>query len=164
MESNHVVILSVGSNTPDSESRVSEALKWLGSKLNRCECSEIYLTPAVGHHDSPPYHNAVVRGEYDGEVSGLDLEIKRYEIRCGRDAESRRINKVPVDVDIVAVDGCVLRHWDWRQDFFRRGYNQLELAGPPIEQETDSQVYEIGDPHGDPRGRQSGDGKLACHG
>lgn len=116
------VVLSVGSNC--GSENVRTACEWLGKILDKPELSGLYQTPAVngGMRD---YVNAVVSGQTDLTVDALNARLKEYELMCGRDENSRRSGIVPVDIDIVIVDGKVIREWDFRQSFFRIGYSEL---------------------------------------
>ncbi|MFG6428015.1 2-amino-4-hydroxy-6-hydroxymethyldihydropteridine diphosphokinase [Lepagella muris] len=125
------VVLSLGSNCGDRERSVGEAMTWLSGILGDYMESEIYETLPVGHSGAN-YMNAVVSGSYPGSLSDLEMACKEYERSCGRDEESRREKRVPVDVDIVMADGEILRSRDYACSFFQQGYRQLtdnEKAG-----------------------------------
>lgn len=118
------VVLSIGSNYSDREKNVAEALAWLGSILEGMKRSSIYETPDVAGH-SANYFNAVAMGETSLSIEALDLSLKDYELRQGRDAEARRKGHVPVDIDIVIWNGEIKRPRDFRHDFFRIGFREI---------------------------------------
>lgn len=118
------VVIGIGSNCGDRQKNVSEAIEWLKSRLMQIRCSEIYETPCAVKGDST-YMNAVVKGYYQGTGFELDDLLKEKEREMGRDARCREEGKVPIDMDIVIMDGEVVKPWDYRQKFFRLGYSQL---------------------------------------
>lgn len=123
----HFVVLSLGSNCGDRENNVAGAIDWLRLHvLSDCECSEIYETLPVGHSGSN-YINAVVAGFYSGCLEDLERLCKEYERSNGRDEESRKLNMVPVDIDVVIADGDVLRERDFKCSFFQKGYHELAV-------------------------------------
>lgn len=117
------VVLSLGSNDGDRHANVASAIKWLQETLERCRSSSIYETEAIG--GGYPYMNAVAKGEWNGTAEELDSLCKEYERRHGRDQKARMLKRVPVDIDIVIVDGIVVRQRDYGFDYFRRGLNEL---------------------------------------
>lgn len=118
------VVLSLGSNYGDRRGNVEDAMEWLVGVLEEEMCSEIYETLPVGHVGSN-YFNAVVAGVFKGSVDELNSLCKEYEISHGRDDESRRLKRVPVDIDIVIAGEEVLRPRDYRCPFFRKGYEAI---------------------------------------
>lgn len=119
------VVLSVGSNCGDRKKTVSEALSWLGTVLMQTVCSEIYETPCA-KETGVAYMNAVVKGFYSGNGFELEDLLKEREKLAGRTAECREKGNVPLDIDIVMIDGEVVKPWDYRQKFFRIGFSQIE--------------------------------------
>lgn len=121
-----MVVLSLGSNHGDRLGAVERAIDWLSELLTEFNASQIYETEPVGHSGTN-YMNAVVKGVYDGSVEDLEKLCKEYEIAHGRDPESRKLNLVPVDIDIVIADGVVLRPRDFRCSFFKKGYVAISI-------------------------------------
>lgn len=122
------VILGIGSNCGDRHGAVAEAIDWLSSILDGFRASSIYSTPPYGH-PGPDYMNAVVCGRWKGELTegggSLQSLCKEYESARGRDDDSRRERRVPVDIDIVFSGGRVLRPEDWKRDYFTKGFREL---------------------------------------
>lgn len=121
----HCYILGIGSNCGDRRRNVTEAIDWLGGLLAKMTVSDIYETPAVGESSPLPYENAVVRGYSPIRIPELERVLKAYEMQHGRDEASRRRQEVPVDIDIVCCDACILRRRDYSQTFFRIGYHMI---------------------------------------
>ncbi|MCH5224494.1 MAG: 2-amino-4-hydroxy-6-hydroxymethyldihydropteridine diphosphokinase [Muribaculaceae bacterium] len=118
------VVISIGSNCGDRYKNVETALEWLKSILIEVQCSEIYETPCALKSGSP-YVNAVLKGVYQGLGYDLEERLKEKEHQMGRNVECRKRGEVPVDIDIVVMDGEVVKEWDFRQKFFQIGYIQI---------------------------------------
>lgn len=122
------VVISIGSNCGDREALVEEAISWLKKLLVQSKCSSIYETPCAKNTDKP-YMNAVVSGFYQGE--GIDIKdtleslMKEKEHQMGRTAECREKGQVPIDMDLVLLNGDVIKDWDYRQKFFQIGYQEI---------------------------------------
>lgn len=121
------VVISLGSNCGDRHQAVADAILWLERELENVKVSDIYETPAYGQPEGH-YMNAVVCGtlSQDLTVDNLEQQCKRYELIHGRDQYARQNNLVPVDIDIVIVDGKILRPKDFDRCFFQIGYSQLK--------------------------------------
>ena len=124
----HHVVLSLGSNCGDRRKNVSEAMMWLEEHmLVESVCSEIYETRPVGH-EGDNYLNAVMAGYCSCAIDELDTVCKEYEKGKGRDARSRKLNLVPVDIDVVIADGEILRQRDFKCSFFQKGYKKIAVG------------------------------------
>ncbi|MBD5172621.1 MAG: 2-amino-4-hydroxy-6-hydroxymethyldihydropteridine diphosphokinase [Bacteroidales bacterium] len=119
------VVVSLGSNFGLREESVSNAIDFLRSlKEDDFEVSHIYETPDI-HGLSHPYMNAVAFFSTSIALKDLSIIFKDYEILHGRTPEMRLKGLVPIDIDIVIVDGNIIRPKDFRCDFFRIGYESL---------------------------------------
>ncbi len=122
------IVICLGSNCGDRSRNVAEALAWLRDRLSDSVDSGIYETPAFGHAGSP-YMNAVMAGRFaEDDVKLFEKECKEYEVAHGRDAEARRHNNVPIDIDIVKAGQHILRPADFACEFFQIGYRRLNLS------------------------------------
>lgn len=122
------IVVCLGSNFGDRKRNVAEALEWIRENLVGVNDSGIYETPAFGHSGAP-YMNAVVSGDCREEkVADFERACKEYESSHGRDAEARRNNHVPIDIDIVKAGNRILRYTDFNCEFFQIGYRMLELT------------------------------------
>lgn len=138
----HRYTLSIGSNEGDRRKNVEEAIEWLSQLFIGVTVSGIYETPSVPVNNpqpqppqppeggvtqpgNSPYLNAVIRGYSPMRVPEMENVLKAYELSHGRDEESRRLHRVPIDIDIVCCDACILRRWDYKQSFFLTGYHQI---------------------------------------
>ncbi len=122
----HQVVFGLGSNYGDRSENVSKAIEWLSGLLIGTCVSDIYETPAYGHAGAP-YMNAVVSGTFTGpgDMETLQQACKDYEVRHGRDVEARKLNHVPIDIDIVIDGDKILRAADFSRSFFQKGYQQI---------------------------------------
>lgn len=120
----HHVVLSLGSNCGDRMANVREAAGWIVALLYNVRFSTLYETEEI-HGAGSPYYNAVISGKCELSYERLNSELKQYEISRGRDDEARKMNIVPIDIDIVIWDDDVLRPSDYAHSFFQRGYRQL---------------------------------------
>ena len=118
------VVISVGSNCGDRKDFVDRGLKWLKTLLIQPVCSDIYETPCARNADTP-YMNAVIAGLFEGIGYDLDDRLKIKEHEMGRNAECMEKGDVPVDMDIVICDNQIYKPWDFRQKFFRIGYEEI---------------------------------------
>lgn len=118
------VVIGIGSNYGNRKVSILNAIEWLEKVLLQTKCSSVYETPCalkVGK----PYMNVVIMGYYQGDGFQLDDLLKDKEREMGRTAELRKKGDVPIDMDIVIMDGEVVKDWDYRQKFFQIGYNEI---------------------------------------
>lgn len=100
------------------------AIRWLESEVESCRSSSVYETPDF-YHRHPAYYNAVAEGETPLGFDDLNNRLKKFELDCGRDAESRATGIVPIDLDIVVFNGAVVRPTEFEREYFTIGYRQL---------------------------------------
>ncbi|MCD8288185.1 MAG: 2-amino-4-hydroxy-6-hydroxymethyldihydropteridine diphosphokinase [Porphyromonadaceae bacterium] len=121
-------IISIGSNVPDKEARVSTACTELKSHFPSFTVSSLYTIPAVGKCiGQPDYCNAVARFLTAEEYDSVKNFFKQMEIRFGRCLERGCQTLVALDIDIVVWEGQVLRPDDVTQEYMRIGLRQLGL-------------------------------------
>ncbi len=118
------IFFSVGSNMPDGDMRIQNAFKYLSSQFDKCRFSDIYRTMSITG-DGKIYFNAVVCGFTTDDISVVNKALKNFELENGRTQQSRRLGEVSIDIDVVIVDGEVLRIKDAAQEYFSIGYNQI---------------------------------------
>ena len=118
------VVLSLGSNCGNRQSQIEGALDWLKETLMQTEASSIYETPCA-MKAGRPYLNAVVKGFFSGTGEELEDLLKEKEKEMGRTSKCRERGDVPIDIDIVVMNGGIVREWDFRQKFFQQGYSEL---------------------------------------
>lgn len=121
----HNVVLSLGSNHGDRKANVLSAVEWAEAILDFCCVSSVYETEEI-HGKGSPYYNCVIGGTVDVSYENLTESTKRYELDNGRDSRARNAGLVPIDIDIVVWDGEVIRPLDYSQNFFKKGYSEIE--------------------------------------
>lgn len=124
------VLIGLGSRDGDRERNVADAIAWLRTILDSASDSGLYVTPPLSGI-GPDYCNAVVSGYYAGDPEQLASDLKDYERQAGRTRAS-----VIIDLDLVAVDGEVLRPRDYAAPYFRIGLHRL----PPSEAASASEA------------------------
>lgn len=142
----HTFVLGLGSNCGDRESNLRSASDFLQTIFSCYRCSSFYETEPVGEKareavgrckgltsDSgeilrmhPLYMNAVCSGVFKGSRESIESLVKEYEVVAGRDSVCRSIGLVPVDIDIVVMDGQVVRPRDFNQRFFSKGFDEIK--------------------------------------
>lgn len=118
------LVMCLGSNCGDRERQLLQALELLRDNLLEVRWSSIYETPCALNHGKD-YLNLVVSGRLESEYEGFATLLKKYECISGRNEECRRNGDVPIDIDIVIADGEIKKEWDFRQQFFKTGFQQL---------------------------------------
>lgn len=129
-------ILGLGSNDGDREAHLRHALNFLAEICDSAYYSTDYESPALSGGrvcHKPHYMNSVAVVEFSGSPETLNAMLKACEVMEGRTSAARDEGRVPLDIDIVVADGEILRPKDFRQYFFRRGYEELLSALGPEE-------------------------------
>lgn len=117
-------IISVGSNLTNGADLVADGLRFLESIMKDCRKSKIYSTPSVSFNDDSIYFNAVIGGVSSICLSDMQLRCKGWEKSVGRNGYSSS-HEVAGDMDIVMVNGEVVRPKDFGRDYFKIGFNQM---------------------------------------
>lgn len=120
-------VISLGSNTENSHANVLAAIARLSGILASSEASEAYFTAPLSGNGSD-YCNAVLTGYTSLSEPDLNALLKKMEEEAGRDENARARGDVPLDLDLVIMDGKVLRAKDAEREYFLRGYRQLLTA------------------------------------
>lgn len=117
--------LSLGSNCGNRKKNICAAIDWLIDITDVSRYSEIFETDSV-NGDGTRYCNCVLICESDLAPDAFENVLKEYELRNGRTAECRARGEVPVDIDIVCVDGRVVRPRDYNRQYFIYGLKLIE--------------------------------------
>lgn len=116
--------LQLGSNDGDRELHLHNALSYLEEICESCYSSTHYASPALGG-GKPFYLNSVALVETPILPDRFNILLKKCEFAEGRDETARREQRVPLDIDIVISNGEIIRPNDFRQYFFRKGFEEL---------------------------------------
>lgn len=118
-------IICLGGNTPDAESRMTEALAFITTLGTPGRMSGLYRTAPEYAGESEPYLNEVLELETVLVYEALQESVKRYE--CG----IRSLNRIPglvnIDIDIVYWNGAVVRRKDAVAAYFTIGMAKAGL-------------------------------------
>ncbi len=119
-------IFCLGSNFGNREDQVSSSLKWLSTILSDFKYSKIYATPDC-YGGPRKYLNAVAIGKTQKLPAELEMLCKEHELECGRNEDARAKGNVPIDIDLVAYGGKILRKKDYESEFFLKGYKEMSV-------------------------------------
>ena len=120
--------IGLGSNTPDRESQVNQAIEHLCGYLSKCSVSSIYESEAFNGKDAP-YLNAVIHGISPVGSAALIKYLKEWELLQGRNKNSKAEGVVTIDLDLVIYDMRILRPKDFERHYFNKGYRELLANG-----------------------------------
>lgn len=121
---NNAVVLSIGSNSADRETQMTNCIAWLRGIATLTKLSSVYNSPASNGKD-PDYLNAVAEIATALTHPELTKLLKDYERQCGRTPQSKALGSIPIDIDIVMWNGEVLRQKDFAQYYFAKGWNEI---------------------------------------
>jgi 2-amino-4-hydroxy-6-hydroxymethyldihydropteridine diphosphokinase len=100
--------LSVGSNMEPAEN-VRKALGLLSRHAHIRGISTVYLTPAEGRLEQPPYYNCVVEVETETPPVELKYSILRsIEDALGRERTEDKFAARPIDLDLILYDDLIM--------------------------------------------------------
>lgn len=120
----NVAVLSLGSNSPDKEQQMRNAVKQMKHLFNSVAISDFYEVPAFNGKDAP-YLNAVMVVSTAMSINDVNSLLKRWEVKCGRTPESKQKGIVPIDLDIVMWNSEVIRPVDYSRSYVSIGIAQL---------------------------------------
>lgn len=117
------VVIGIGSNLGDRQANILTALQRLRARGRVTAVSAFYESPAAGGAEGPAYLNVAAalntdlsRGDFDGFARDVERSV-------GRAAGTRKLAPRPIDIDVLAVDGRIVR-----DDLESRPYNAVPLA------------------------------------
>lgn len=119
-------IISLGSNLPEGDTEVEEAIKWLAGIFSLISTTPTYNTPDAHDQSKPRYTNAIATITCDLDAAELTKRLKSYEISRGRKPGT---GSVPIDLDLVCRDNEILRPRDFSAPYFLEGLYLLSTSG-----------------------------------
>lgn len=119
----HEVYAGIGSNLGDRQANILAALQRLRARCVVTAVSAFYASPPAGGAAGPEYLNvaAAVRTPLDRD--GFEAFARAIEAAVGRSTSSIRLAPRPIDIDVLAIDGQVVR-----DDLEDRPYDAAPLA------------------------------------
>jgi 2-amino-4-hydroxy-6-hydroxymethyldihydropteridine diphosphokinase len=121
-----VFVVGLGSNSPDRDVRVADAMRWLERTFSPAIFSHAYSTPELSGR-FPRYVNAVALLSVAPYVSfdEVNASLKLYERMCGRVPSDKVSGIVPIDLDIMVWHGTVCREAEFTRSYFTEGYDDV---------------------------------------
>lgn len=110
----------MGSNLPDGEARLRDALQWLCTILSDVSHSGIYTSSALKGDGT--YFNVVVRGFTTLSVEEFEKLAKEKETKNGR---IRPSEEVALDIDLISLGSAVVRPAELCRLYFLQGMRAL---------------------------------------
>lgn len=144
----HIAYIGVGSNLPDGDSLLAEALEWIrkDGKVSIEVASDLYTTKPCGGIGRD-YFNGVARISTSYTYDRLSLYFKEIEARFGsvrtegeHKSEAGEKN-VPVDIDVVIFDSEIKRPLDYSRSYFQIGYLRIAVRRSPSDSGFPVQGY-----------------------
>lgn len=120
----HRATICLGSNTPDCSLRLAYATKKL-TRVARITASSDEIESADVTGRGKPYRNVVVELHTTLRKEQLLDFMALLERRGGRTAASKESGVMPLDIDLVVWDGCVVSEADFDAPYFRNCLKQM---------------------------------------
>lgn len=121
-------IISLGSNSSDSDFQIEQAIDHLCQHFDKCEVSSIYETQDV-KNSSVNYLNTVVHGYTTQSQDEVAKFLKEWEEANERTLTEEASGLVNIDLDLVVWNGRIIRQNDFMSNYFNRGYRELLEKG-----------------------------------
>lgn len=99
-----VVVVGLGSNVGDRIQNLREAVRLVGERARVVRTSRIYETAPVGGPEQPPFLNAAIAVEWEGEALALLDVLQSIERDLGRTRDVRWGPRT-IDLDVLWIDG-----------------------------------------------------------
>jgi GTP cyclohydrolase-4 len=119
----HEVYAGIGSNLGDRQANILAALQRLRARCEVTAVSAFYASPPAGGATGPEYLNVAVAVRTPLDRAGFEAFARAIEAAVGRSTSSIRLAPRPIDIDVLAIDGQVVR--DRLED---RPYDAAPLA------------------------------------
>jgi GTP cyclohydrolase-4 len=117
------VHVGIGSNLGDRQANVLSALQRLRTRCSIVAVSAFYESPAIGGARGPDYLNVAAAFDTAMNAEALERFLRDVERSVGRTAGAGKLAPRPIDIDVLAIDGAIVR-----PDLERRPYDAVPLA------------------------------------
>ncbi|MBV8117259.1 MAG: GTP cyclohydrolase I FolE2 [Candidatus Eremiobacteraeota bacterium] len=118
-----VIYVGIGSNLGDRQANILTALQRLRSRAHVAAVSAFYESEAAGGAEGPEYLNVAAALHTDLSPEDFVRFARDVETKVGRAGTGRKRAPRPIDIDLLAIDGTVVR-----DDLQTRAYNAVPLA------------------------------------
>jgi GTP cyclohydrolase-4 len=119
----HAIHIGIGSNLGDRQSNILAALQRLRGRADVLAVSAFYESDAAGGAHGPAYLNVAAALHTELDHAAFERFARDVELAVGRAAGTPKLAPRPIDIDLLAVDGSVVR-----DDLADRPYNSVPLA------------------------------------
>ncbi len=119
----HEIHVGIGSNLGDRQGNILTALQRLRAHATISAVSAFYESAAAGGAEGPAYLNVAAAMRTDLPRADFERFLRDVELAVGRAGGTPKLAPRPIDIDLLAVDGAVLRN-----DLETRAYNAVPLA------------------------------------
>ena len=114
-------LLCLGGNTVETSGNITRAISMLA------QYGHIYANSGQ-YPSASGYLNEVVAFESAISAEALVAHAKRIELELGRLPHMKAQGIVPIDIDVVAYAGRVLRPQDYASAYFRTGLQKIAVS------------------------------------
>lgn len=112
----HTYLLCMGSNQ-EGERHLAAAVAALRAHFGTLHCGERIRTVAEGTASGGYYNNQALRMWTTATPEEVLLFCKQLEKENGRTPAGKAAGYVPLDIDLLVADGCVLRPEDMQKEY-----------------------------------------------
>ena len=121
----HDVTVCIGSNTVQRLHNINMAVSHLEKLFGDSPVeSSIYECPSHTGNGAD-YLNMVISGYTDLDYTVFHRRCKTIESDAGRTETSKATGAMPLDIDIVVWDGCIMRPYDYDRPHFQTGFREI---------------------------------------
>lgn len=122
----HIVYIGMGSNLSSAAEVLADARRWL-TELSDDEV--LFSTPQQTEPIDFPwptmFMNQVAQLSTTMTPAEVKASLKKMERKAGRTKAETKLGIIRLDLDLLAVDGKVLRQSDWHRPYIRQGIDEL---------------------------------------
>lgn len=119
----HEIFVGIGSNLGDRQANILAALQRLRTRARVNAVSAFYESDAAGGAEGPAYLNVAAALRTDLEPDEFASFARDVELAVGRASGTLKLAPRPIDIDLLAVDGSLVR-----DDLAVRPFNAVPLA------------------------------------
>ena len=124
MNERHKCLLCLGSNV-DGIHHLKEAEQTLNLLFGPVLWGDIIETEPWGMNLSDSFFNRAAYLYTSLSSEELISRFKQIERRSGRTAESKTLGIIPLDIDLLAYDDCILKPEDLKKEYVKKALSTL---------------------------------------
>ncbi|WP_308777532.1 2-amino-4-hydroxy-6-hydroxymethyldihydropteridine diphosphokinase [uncultured Bacteroides sp.] len=124
MTNRHHCIICLGSNY-EASAHMEKACKILDKIFTAIQWGEVIETPSEGGVDKGNYLNRGAILVTDKNPNQIRKDFKTIESQLGRTEEGKKAGIVPIDIDLLKVDGAIIKPADFNKNYVQRVLKSL---------------------------------------